>query len=161
MYALFLHPFRLFQKQLLVLTVCILCTVPDAGAVDIEQTASTLFKSFTKNNSIDQHLDIDSTSAIAVQDFYIALLRPTWGMDVGYSALATDVENSAFDPPTGVLLENMFTGTRAIIDRSLGIDMQAAAELFFSGEIRPSKLGAWSRRGTDGVAFDHSRRAPV
>ena len=34
-------------------------------------------------------------------------------------------------PLTGILLENMFTGTRAVVDRSYGVYMQAAAELLF------------------------------
>lgn len=102
-----------------------------ADTFDIEQTASTIFKSFTRTNSLEDPLQIDPDSAIAVQDFYIALLRPTWGMDVGYAALATHTEDNAHSPPTGILLENMFTGTRAVIDRSLGINMQAAAELYF------------------------------
>ncbi len=113
------------------LAVCALCNAAAADAVDIEQTASALFKSFTKTNSLDTQLAVDAESAIAVQNYYIALLRPTWGMDVGYAAFATDADSVAQGPPTGILLENMFTGTRAVIDRSFGIDMHAAAELYF------------------------------
>lgn len=102
-----------------------------AVATDIEGTANTLFKSFTKTNAVETELDVDSELAIEVQNFYIALLRPTWGMDVGYAALATQSAHEGQSPPTGILLENMFTGTRATISRSLGIDMQAAAELYF------------------------------
>ena len=114
-----------------VLAFCGLGNPTLASATDIEATANTLFKSFTGTNSIDQHLGVDSETAIAVQDFFIALLRPTWGMDVGYAAQATEASNANQGLPTGILLENMFTGTRAVIHRSFGIDMQAAAELYF------------------------------
>ncbi len=66
--------------------------------------------------------------AIEVQDYLIALMRPTWGMDVGYFAEGVD-ESGA--PSTGILLENHFTGTRAVINRAYGINMHAAGELMF------------------------------
>ncbi len=114
-----------------------------ADGFDVEQTASTLFKSFTRTHTLESQLDIDSDSAIAVQDFYIALLRPTWGMDVGYAAHATTAEGDA-GAPTGILLENMFTGTRAMISRSFGVNMQAAAELYF--RVKSAKLNSAQTR---------------
>ena len=95
---------------------------------NIEGTANTIFKAFSKNKQLENELQVSSTSAVAVQDYYIALLRPTWGMDVGYAAIGG---YDGTKPLTGVLLENMFTGTRAVIDRSLGIGMSASAELLF------------------------------
>ena len=131
MYAFGLY--RLQQARALILGLIFAVTsgVVAADEFDVESTASTLFKSFTGTHSLDAPLDIDPEAAIAVQDFYIALLRPTWGMDVGYAAHATEVENVSNGAPTGILLENMFTGTRSVIDRSFGINMQAAAELYF------------------------------
>ena len=95
---------------------------------NIEGTANAIFKAFSKTKQLENELLVSSTSAVAVQDYYIALLRPTWGMDVGYAAVGG---NDGMKPLTGVLLENMFTGTRAIIDRSLGVRMSASAELLF------------------------------
>ena len=99
-----------------------------AEEISIEETANTIFKAFSKTSQLEDALIVNATSAVAVQDYFIALLRPTWGMDVGYAAASSD---DAAKPLTGVLLENMFTGTRAIIDRSYGIQMQASAELLF------------------------------
>jgi len=128
-----LYAHRHFWLQRFVILLCLLTfnSLTFAQVTDIEQTANTLFKSFTRTDALDTDLKVDSASAIAVQDFFIALLRPTWGMDVGYVALATEADSGVQGPPTGILLENMFTGTRAIIDRSFGINMQAAAELYF------------------------------
>lgn len=99
-----------------------------AGETVIEETANRIFKAFSKNYRLEKTIDVSAASALAVQDFYIALLRPTWGMDVGYAAAGGD---ETAKPLTGILLENMFTGTRAIIDRSYGVRMQASAELLF------------------------------
>ncbi|MDE0310348.1 MAG: hypothetical protein OXI60_11065 [Acidiferrobacterales bacterium] len=99
-----------------------------AGASSIEETANRLFKAFTKTNQLETGLDVSPVAGVAVQDYYIALLRPTWGMDVGFSAVSVGGSES---PLTGILLENMFTGTRSVIDRSYGIDMRAAPELLF------------------------------
>lgn len=124
--------------------LCALGTPAVAGATDIETTANTLFRSFTGTSSINEHLDVNPESAIAVQDFFIALLRPTWGMDVGYAAQATESSTAEQGTATGILLENMFTGTRAVIHRSFGIDMQAAAELYF--RVRSADLNTAQTR---------------
>ncbi len=137
-----LHFYRLGYGWLL--TVGLLLSTAVTHATDVEQTASALFKSFTKTNPLATQLDIDPDVAIAVQEFYIALLRPTWGMDVGYAAQATHEDTGDENPPTGILLENMFTGTRAIINRSLGINMQAAAELYF--RVKSANLNQASSR---------------
>ena len=100
-----------------------------AQEIDIEQTANTIFKAFTKNHQLESELSVDTDSALAVQDFYIALLRPTWGMDVGYVSSAMTGNSIPAEPITGVLLENMFTGTRAVINRTYGVHMHASAEL--------------------------------
>lgn len=126
-----LNCFRRFLLAAIVVVPVALGSPAVTNATDIEATANTLFKSFTGTNAVDVHLGVDPENAVAVQDFFIALLRPTWGMDVGYAAQATKANKTAQDPPTGILLENMFTGTRAVIHRSFGIDMQAAAELYF------------------------------
>lgn len=97
----------------------------------IETQANIFFKAFTKHQLIETPLDVSFELVVDVQNFYIALLRPTWGLDVGYSSHAMR-ENADWEfPPTGILLENMFTGTRAIIDRTYGVRMHAAAELLF------------------------------
>ena len=102
-----------------------------AADSSVEEVAKTIFKAFTRNQQIESGLSVESESAVAVQDFYIALLRPTWGMDVGYASHAMSLRNGMAAPITGILLENMFTGTRAVVDRSYGVYMQAAAELLF------------------------------
>lgn len=112
----------------------IVCLFLTAGAVNlvhassVEETANRIFKAFSKTNQLEGDLDVSPAAAVAVQDFYIALLRPTWGMDVGYAAVSG---GDTAGPLTGILLENMFTGTRAVIDRSYGIHMRASAELLF------------------------------
>ncbi len=113
------------------LFVCLLLSAGTsdlAGASSVEETANRIFKAFSKTNQLESDLDVSPALAVAVQDFYIALLRPTWGMDVGYAAMSGD---GTAGPLTGILLENMFTGTRAVIDRSYGIRMRASAELLF------------------------------
>ena len=102
-----------------------------AADSSVEEVAKTIFKAFTRNQQIESDLIVESESAIAIQDFYIALLRPTWGMDVGYASHAMSMSDGMAAPLTGILLENMFTGTRAVVDRSYGVYMQAAAELLF------------------------------
>ena len=102
-----------------------------AADSSVEEAAKTIFKAFTRNQQIENDLSVESKSAVAVQDFYIALLRPTWGMDVGYASHAMSLRDGMAAPLTGILLENMFTGTRAVVDRSYGVYMQAAAELLF------------------------------
>ena len=99
-----------------------------AGASSVEETANRIFKAFSKTNQLESDLNVSPAVAVAVQNFYIALLRPTWGMDVGFAAAGG---NDATGPLTGILLENMFTGTRSTIDRSYGIRMRASAELLF------------------------------
>ena len=104
---------------------------PANQASQIETQANIFFKAFTKYQLIEKPLEVDVQSIVDVQDFYIALLRPTWGLDVGYASHAMR-ENAEWElPPTGILLENMFTGTRAIINRSYGVQMHAAAEILF------------------------------
>ena len=102
-----------------------------AADSSVEEVAKTIFKAFTRNQQIEGDLIVESELAVAVQDFYIALLRPTWGMDVGYASHAMSMSDGMAAPLTGILLENMFTGTRAVVDRSYGVYMQAAAELLF------------------------------
>ena len=102
-----------------------------AADSSVEEAAKTIFKAFTRNKQIESGLSIESESAVAVQEFYIALLRPTWGMDVGYASHAMSLKDGMAAPITGILLENMFTGTRAVVDRSYGVYMQAAAEMLF------------------------------
>lgn len=114
---------------LVVLAYCLVCPVNATDNLDVEVTANTIFKAFTKKHQIDAIPDISAESAISVQDYYIALLRPTWGMDVGYVAQFPDAATSSH--LTGVLLENMFTGTRAIVDRSYGVQMHASGEILF------------------------------
>ncbi len=100
------------------------------SAMSVEDNAVVIFSAFTEQQSLDAtDLAVTPETADSIQDFYIALLRPTWGMDVGYASLAMARSDTAELPPTGVLLENMFTGTRAVISRSFGFDMHAAAEL--------------------------------
>ncbi len=113
------------------LIACLFLTVSAGNLVhasSVEETANKIFKAFSKTNQLKSDLDVSPASAVAVQDFYIALLRPTWGMDVGYAAVSG---GDTAGPLTGILLENMFTGTRAVIDRSYGIHMRASAELLF------------------------------
>jgi len=106
------------------------CSFSSDRFEDIENNASAIFKAFTKNNSIDAaDIDVDATIANAVQDYYIALLRPTWGMDVGYASYSMVNDKTRAPVPTAILLENMFTGTRAVISRSFGVQMHAAAEI--------------------------------
>ncbi len=100
-------------------------------AAMIESQASTIFKAFTKNHQIDTPLEVETEYVVDVQNYYIALLRPTWGMDVGYASLAMRKNPDWETPPTAILLENMFTGTRAVIHRSYGVHMHAAAEIMF------------------------------
>ncbi len=108
--------------------------VPATGlssdSASIENNAVVIFKAFTKNNSFDAaEIDVDAANATAVQDYYIALLRPTWGMDVGYASSSMVDTDQLAPVPTAILLENMFTGTRAVISRSFGVQMHAAAEI--------------------------------
>ena len=103
----------------------------DDLALYIESQAKTIFKAFTRNHTVETELNIESDKALDIQNYYIALLRPTWGMDVGYASLAMNADVDLKVPPTGILLENMFTGTRAVITRSFGVDMHAAAEILF------------------------------
>ena len=136
---------RLLRLQWVFLLIAALCTNPSAlsaSPLSVEQTAVEIFNAFTKRSELDEHIAVQSEYGSQVQDFYIALLRPTWGMDVGYAAFATEAARSG--PPTAILLENMFTGTRAIIDRSFGIEMQAAAELLF--RVRSEQINAASTR---------------
>ena len=111
------------------LAYCFVCPVNASDSLDVEVTANTIFKAFTKKHQIDAIPNLSAESAISVQDYYIALLRPTWGMDVGYVAQFPDAAISSH--LTGVLLENMFTGTRATVDRSYGVQMHASGELLF------------------------------
>ncbi len=127
---------RLWHCRLLQLLLFGACVLPTAAvfandsAMSVEDNAVVIFSAFTKQQGLNPtDLAITSETAGSVQDFYIALLRPTWGMDVGYASLAMARSDTAELPPTGVLLENMFTGTRAVISRSLGFDMHASAEL--------------------------------
>ena len=151
-YAFSVLRFQPFRKILLGLIFLLSCNPAMAESVDIEQTANTLFKSFTRTDSVETDLKVTPDLAIAVQEYYIALLRPTWGMDVGYIAQATDEMSVAKGAPTGILLENMFTGTRAVIDRTLGIDMQAAAELYF--RVKSENLNTATTREEALVALD-------
>ncbi len=141
-----------FRKLFLGLVFLLSCSLAMAETVDIEQTANTLFKSFTRTDSVETDLNVTPDLAIAVQEYYIALLRPTWGMDVGYIAQATDEMSVAKGAPTGILLENMFTGTRAVIDRTLGIDMHAAAELYF--RVKSENLNTATTREEALAALD-------
>ena len=100
-------------------------------ASQIETQANIFFKAFTKHQLIEAPLNVSFESVVDVQNYYIALLRPTWGLDVGYASHAMRANAQWEFPPTGILLENMFTGTRAIINRSYGVQMHAAAELLF------------------------------
>ncbi len=99
--------------------------------LSIEQNASVIFKAFKEVRPLESELRVDIDMAHSVQEFYIALLRPLWGLDVGYLANANRPNQNSAELVTGILLENMFTGTRAIVDRSLGIDMRAAGEILF------------------------------
>ncbi len=125
---------RSYMKPRFYVVCLFTCLLLTAGASNlsaassVEETANRIFKAFSKANQLESGLDVSPALAVAVQDYYIALLRPTWGMDVGYAAASGD---SASGPLTGILLENMFTGTRAVIDRSYGIHMRASAELLF------------------------------
>lgn len=122
---------RNFTVGFIVLAVAL--SIPHAALPDeqsIEKNANTIFKAFTKTHPISDPLEIVPTHALATQNYYIALLRPTWGMDVGYIANMSQAE-VASGPLTGILLENMFTGTRAMVSRSYGVNMVAAGELMF------------------------------
>ncbi len=76
-----------------------------AADSSVEEAAKTIFKAFTRNQQIENDLSVESKSAVAVQDFYIALLRPTWGMDVGYASHAMSLRDGMAAPLTGILLD--------------------------------------------------------
>ncbi len=117
-----------FQQYAL---ACALALVP-AGACaesfDIEGAAVAYFEAFSRIQAQHEPVLVEPSQVINVQDYLVALMRPTWGMDVGYLA---DAAADAEMPPTGILLENMFTGTRAVVTRDFGIEMLAAGELMF------------------------------
>ncbi len=100
----------------------------NAETFDVEGAAVGIFDAFSEIRQHSEPMAIEADRAIDVQNYLIALMRPTWGMDVGYLA---EPGAGSERPPTGILLENMFTGTRAVIPRSFGIDMLASGELMF------------------------------
>ena len=102
-----------------------------AEQIDIESTAVQIFGAIKATQPLEQKLSVSTSDALVVQDYLIALMRPTWGMDVGYCANMAYHSDTHLMPQTAILLENMFTGTRAIVSRAFGIDMHAAGELMF------------------------------
>ena len=155
-YATTGKPFLL--GAMLCITMSVSALNPDSAAASsdlkIEQTASVFFKAFSKIKQVDLPLEISADSALAIQNFYIALLRPTWGLDVGYIARATRSPENEEIVPTGILLENMFTGTRAIVNRSFGVNMHAAGEILFrvrSFDINQATTRAEALRALESV----------
>jgi len=113
------------------LAICTMMIAPsgsNADEFDVEASAVAIFSAFSSVQQQQEAINVQPDRVHEVQDYLIALMRPHWGMDVGYlsDAVAEDAEL-----PTGILLENMFTGTRAIITRDFGIDMYAAGEMVF------------------------------
>ena len=59
--------------------------------MSIEDNAVAIFTAFSKTQHLDaEKLAVAPENAISIQDYYIALLRPTWGMDAGYASLAME-----------------------------------------------------------------------
>lgn len=125
MYRSLIGTCRIFGASILLVSMSVFADVES-----VEKAANTVFKAFTKNKQIDSPLTVAPDHALATQNYYIALLRPTWGLDVGYAASVSQ-SGSPGVTLTGILLENMFTGTRAIMNRSYGVNMKAAGELMF------------------------------
>ena len=119
---------RRIRMNALACAVMLAAGAASAEEFDIESAAVTLFDSFSKIQQQHDTLAMEPERVLDVQNYLIALMRPHWGMDVGYLA---DLGSDSQQPPTGILLENMFTGTRAVVSRSFGIDMRAAGELMF------------------------------
>lgn len=105
------------------------CGGASAAHANVEEEAVALYRAYAGVKQHDGDLEVDADLALSVQEFFIALLRPQWGLDVGYVSGEPSGGMSAL--PTGILLENMFTGTRSTITRAFGIDMHAAGELVF------------------------------
>ncbi len=108
------------------------CPWPTLAASPQDALAAVL-AAYTRLEPVNKPLGLSASDAETVQRMVVLNLRPQWGEIAGYKAALTSPPAQArfgvSEPVSGVLLDNMFTSTGAIIDRARAVKPVIEADL--------------------------------